>query len=315
MQDNQCLLQASNLTRQFGKVAAVDKLSLALHRGDILGLLGLNGAGKSTTLSMFSGVLAPSSGFVKVANKDIEQYPVEAKSHIGYLPDTPPLYPDLRVREYLSYCAQLHGIGKAKLKEAIERSLNQCLLEEVSHQMIGNLSKGFRQRVGLAQAIIHQPDLLILDEPSSGLDPLQRIQIRELIKSLSQDSAIILSSHILSEVTSVCQRVAVIHQGKLIHEQPLFNHSHSEINKHYLRLEQDVKIEELQSLNSIRSAEVINHKGAFHINVSKKHHKDVINEINQHHWQVLEFTLAKDFLEEKFADLTTGKTSDTEIPA
>ena len=177
MLENQRLLQATHLSRHFGKVNAVDDVSLTLQRGDVLGLLGLNGAGKSTTLGILSGILAPSSGSVKIANKDIEQFPKQAKAHIGYLPDTPPLYPELRVIEYMTYAARLRGLKGTQLTAALERALNLCHLETVSKRIIGNLSKGFRQRVGLAQAIIHQPDVLILDEPSSGLDPLQRIQM------------------------------------------------------------------------------------------------------------------------------------------
>ncbi len=300
------LLQAESLTRHYGKILAVDNLSLSLQKGEVLGLLGLNGAGKSTTLEMLSGVLAPESGWVSIAGHDIEQFPMQAKSNLGYLPANPPLYPELTVHQYLAYSARLHRISKAKHPGALERAINLCHLEEVSDRIIANLSKGFKQRVGIAQALIHSPQLLILDEPSSGLDPIQLMEIRHLIKSLAAHCGVILSSHILPEVTAICDRVAIIHHGRLIHEEQLISSRDGTIDRYFLRLKQHLCTSELSSLSCIRSAELLDNQG-WHISVEKPDLDRIIEEIHQQGWQVLEFTAARNYLEERFASLTVGQ--------
>ncbi len=299
------LLQTKDLKRQFGNIMAVDGISLSLKRGEILGLLGLNGAGKSTTLKMLTGILAPSSGWVKIAGRDIEQYPRYAKSSLGYLPDSPPLYQELRVAEYLQYCARLHRIKKQDLSSSLERVLSLCHLKDVSQRLIANLSKGYKQRVGLAQALIHQPDLIILDEPSNGLDPSQIIQLRELIKNLSTHCGIVLSSHILPEVSSICHKVAIIHQGKVVHREPIYQNQHKKQERFFLRLKNTINMEELRTLNTIRTVENLE-KNTWHISVTKENHEKVIAEIVQRGWQILEFSQARNFLEERFSSLTIG---------
>jgi ABC-2 type transport system ATP-binding protein len=207
------LISARQLTRYYGKHCAVNNLSFSLSKGQILGFLGVNGAGKTTTLQMLCGNLAPSSGEVLINGFNMLTQPKLAKRSLGYVPDTPPLYKELRVDEFLLYCAQLHGVAKADTTAAVKLAEQRCGLIEVADRLIGNLSKGFQQRVGIAQAIVHNPDVIVLDEPTVGLDPLQIIEIRRLIRELGQEHGLIFSTHILSEIQEVCTDVMIIHQG------------------------------------------------------------------------------------------------------
>ena len=210
------LITAEHLSRYYGKHCAVDDVSFTLAHGEVLGFLGPNGAGKTTTMQMLCGNLAPSSGQITINGFDLQDQPKLAKRSLGYLPDTPPLYKDLSVQEFLHYCARLHGIAKHAIAHAINNTQERCGLEDVSHRLIANLSKGFQQRIGIAQAILHNPDVIILDEPTVGLDPLQIREIRSLIRELGKDHGVILSTHRLSEVQESCSHVQIIHQGKLI---------------------------------------------------------------------------------------------------
>lgn len=210
------LIEAEHLYRYYGKHCAVNNVSFTLAKGDVLGFLGPNGAGKTTTMQMLCGVLAPSAGRIKINGFDLLEQPLSAKRHLGYLPDTPPLYRELTVYEFLAYCAQLHGVAKKHIRQTIDRAQERCGLPTVANRLIANLSKGFQQRVGIAQAILHNPDVIILDEPTVGLDPLQISEIRALIRELGRDHGIILSTHRLSEVQESCTHVQIIHQGQLI---------------------------------------------------------------------------------------------------
>lgn len=210
------LIEAEHLYRYYGKHCAVNDVSFTLAKGNVLGFLGPNGAGKTTTMQMLCGVLAPSSGAIKINGFDLLEQPLSAKRHLGYLPDTPPLYRELTVYEFLAYCAQLHGVAPKNIRQAIDDAQQRCGLATVTKRLIGNLSKGFQQRVGIAQAILHNPDVIILDEPTVGLDPLQISEIRALIRELGQDHGVILSTHRLSEVQESCTQVQIIHQGQLI---------------------------------------------------------------------------------------------------
>lgn len=210
------LLQACNLTVRLGPDTGVQDISLELERGDIIGLLGLNGAGKSTTLRMLCGVLVPDEGSVTVNGFSLADRPLQARAHIGYLPDTPPLYEDMRVSEYLSLAGRLRLLTGTKLAGRLADVTEQCALGDVQRSLIGNLSKGYRQRVGLAQAIIHEPAVVLLDEPANGLDPQQMEGMRKLIREIGRNQAIIFSTHLLSEVQATCNRVAIIHQGALV---------------------------------------------------------------------------------------------------
>ena len=206
-------VSAQGLSRRFGAHTAVDDVSLELKRGEILGFLGPNGAGKTTTMQMLTGNLAPSLGAVRICGVDLLEYPAAAKARIGYLPETPPLYRELTVREYLDLAARLHRVAKSARAAAVDEALARCGLAAVAKQLIGTLSKGYQQRVGLAQAVVHRPDVIILDEPTIGLDPNQIREIRELIRELGANHSVILSSHILPEVESVCDRVQILHHG------------------------------------------------------------------------------------------------------
>ncbi|MCW8943182.1 MAG: ABC transporter ATP-binding protein [Sedimenticola sp.] len=211
------LIHIDKLTRTYGDRCVLDGISFDLQPGEVLGFLGTNGAGKSTTMQIICGTLAPSSGEVTINGANLQNDPVTAKSHIGYLPETPPLYSEMRVDEYLAFCARLRKITPNKIPQAITQVKQRCGLESVGKRLIANLSKGYKQRVGIAQAIIHNPRVIILDEPTSGLDPNQIQEIRNLIKSLASQCGILISTHILSEVQSICTRVLILHQGDIVY--------------------------------------------------------------------------------------------------
>jgi len=210
------LLAAEHLYRHYGRVSAVQDISFNLARGQILGLLGPNGAGKSTTLRMLAGLLAPSAGRVWLLGADLQQAPPRLRAALGYLPAQPPLYPELRVAEYLAFCARLRGLRGAAVAAAVARVCEQCGLSTVAKRVIGQLSRGYQQRVGIAQAIIHEPAVVILDEPTVGLDPVQIQEIRSLITALSAHHALILSTHILPEAQALCSQVLIIKAGRAV---------------------------------------------------------------------------------------------------
>lgn len=210
------LLVVDGLSRSYGTLEAVKNIGFEVQQGEVLGFLGPNGAGKTTTMQMLTGNLAPSQGRVTVAGHDLRDDPRAAKTALGYLPEQPPLYRDLSVDEYLDYCAALHRIARPQRRAARESAKAKCGLNEVGQRLIGNLSKGYQQRVGIAQAIIHLPPVIILDEPTAGLDPIQIREIRNLIRDLGREHSVILSTHILPEVQSVCSRVQIIHKGALV---------------------------------------------------------------------------------------------------
>ncbi len=210
------MIEAQALTRRYGDFTAVRDVSFSVPDGEILGILGPNGAGKTTTIRMITGFLPPTRGQVTVNGRDLFSEPSKARRDIGYLPETVALYPEMRVHEYLAYRAKLQGMNSADAGAAIGDTVERCLLQDVEHQIIGTLSKGYRQRVGLAAAILHQPQVLVLDEPTVGLDPKQIIAIRELIRELGQDRTLLLSTHILPEVEQLCQRVLIIDRGHII---------------------------------------------------------------------------------------------------
>jgi ABC-2 type transport system ATP-binding protein len=215
------LLQVTDLHRYYGPVHAVRGLDFDLRRGQVLGLLGANGAGKSTTMAMLAGVLAPSAGRIRVAGHDLLQRPLAAKARLGYLPEVPPLFAELSVDEYLHHCARLRAIPRQRLAAAVADAKARCGLAQSGSRLLGNLSKGYRQRVGIAQAIVHEPDLLILDEPTAGLDPAQLREIRALIRELGKDHAVVLSTHVLPEAQAICDSVQIIHQGALALAAPM----------------------------------------------------------------------------------------------
>jgi len=209
------LIDANGLYRYYGRLAAIHDVSFNVKRGEIVGILGPNGAGKSTLLQILCGVLAASRGTVSIAGWDILAHPRRAKRHLGYLPEQLPVYPDCTVDEYLFYCARLRGVARPRLAEAVTAGKQKCGLADTGNRLIGNLSKGYRQRAGLAQAIVPSPDVIILDEPGSGLDPGQQADMRELIRDMGREHSVILSTHSLAEAQATCGRVLIMHQGKI----------------------------------------------------------------------------------------------------
>lgn len=210
------MIEVQNVTKRYGPFTAVNDVSFRVESGQILGFLGPNGAGKTTTMRILTGCIPATEGRAAIAGYDVFEQPVEAKRRTGYLPETPPLYPDMTVREYLSFAARINGIGSAARRERVSSAMARTSVEDVADKHCGKLSKGYRQRVGLAQAILHNPDVLILDEPTAGLDPKQIIETRELIKTLAGDHTIILSTHILPEVAQTCQSVVIINRGRVV---------------------------------------------------------------------------------------------------
>lgn len=210
------MIEVKNLVKRYGSHVAVDHLSFTVEKGQIYGFLGPNGAGKSTTMNIMTGYLAPTEGEVLINGIDMLEEPDEAKKYIGYLPEIPPLYPDMTVWEYLTFCAELKGIPKKKRAEEVKSAMELTKLEDRKNSLIRSLSKGYKQRVGLAQAVLGLPEIIILDEPTVGLDPMQIIEIRDLIRMLAQNHTILLSSHILSEVSAVCDKIMIISKGKLV---------------------------------------------------------------------------------------------------
>lgn len=210
------MITVNELTKRYARNTAVDHISFEIQKGQIVGFLGPNGAGKTTTMRMLTCFMPPTSGSATVAGFDVLEAPLEVRKRIGYLPELPPLYPEMRTAEYLAFAGSLKGLSGAKLQERVDYVCDRCAVADVRDKLLGKLSKGYRQRVGLAQAIIHNPDVLILDEPTAGLDPKQINETRDLIKGLAGDHTIILSTHILPEVEQTCQQVIIINKGKLV---------------------------------------------------------------------------------------------------
>ncbi len=220
------MITVNGLTKRYAHNTAVDHISFEVQKGQIVGFLGPNGAGKTTTMRMLTCFLTPSGGSATVAGFDILEQPLEVKRRIGYLPETPPVYPEMRTGEYLSFVGRLKGLSGADLRSRVDYACERCSVADVRNKLIGKLSKGYRQRVGLAQAIIHNPDVLILDEPTAGLDPKQINETRDLIKSLAGDHTIILSTHILPEVSQTCERVIIISKGNVVATDSVSNLQH-----------------------------------------------------------------------------------------
>ena len=210
------MIEVQHLTKRYGRVTAVNDVSFRVERGEILGFLGPNGAGKTTTMRILTGYMPPTDGKAVVAGFDIFDQPIEAKQRIGYLPETPPLYPDMKVSEYLDFVAKIKGVSSAERKQRVRHVMDRTRTSDVADRLCTKLSKGYKQRVGLAQALIHNPDVLILDEPTAGLDPKQIIETRELIKELAGTHTVVLSTHILPEVSQTCQRVVIINKGHVV---------------------------------------------------------------------------------------------------
>ena len=304
---SQILVQVEGLERRYGDTVAVAGVSFEVRRGEVMGLLGPNGAGKSTTMQIIAGALAPSGGQVRIDGVDILDHPLRAKARIGYLPEQPPLYRELTVDEYLGYCARLHRVPRAGLAAARDRAKARCGLETSGQRLIGNLSKGFQQRVGIAQAIIHNPAVVILDEPTVGLDPIQIREIRQLIRELGGEHSVILSTHILPEVQAVCDRVQIIYRGRLVLNEDLEHLEAGSAAELLVRFRSPPAPRVLGDLPGVDAVEVRD-DGAFVLvldgtgSPAERLARAAVTE----DWGLMELTPRRRTLEEIFVQLTAG---------
>lgn len=301
------LVEVNHLSRYYGTLAAVRDVNFKLQQGEILGFLGPNGAGKTTTMQILSGNLAPSRGSIRIAGYDLLENPRAAKAALGYLPEQPPLYSDLAVDEYLDYCAALHHIVRSRRTQARDAAKEKCGLRDVGARLIGNLSKGFRQRVGLAQAIIHLPPLLILDEPTVGLDPIQIREIRALIRELGKEHGVILSTHILPEVQTTCDRVQIINKGSLVLDdsiEGLARYVKSRTLSVAFRRRPDASL--LCELAGVRDVEFTSEERVrLFCDPDQDPTDSIVRMATEKDWGLYEIVLERASLEQIFVDLTT----------
>jgi gliding motility-associated transport system ATP-binding protein len=303
----EALITVTNLNHYYGSFHAVQDLSLELQRGEILGLLGPNGAGKSTSMRIISGNIAPSSGSVQLNGVDLLSRPQQAKAKLGYLPEQPPLYRDMTIAEYLGFCASIHLVPRSQTASALTEAMNKCGLKGMQRRLIGNLSKGYQQRVGIAQAIIHNPNIIILDEPTSGLDPNQIMEIRNLIRELGNEHGVILSTHILPEVQSICSRVLVLNKGRVAFSDSISNIEETAPSSMLLQLERPPEPNELSSIAGITDVEVLS-DSQFRIGLQPATPLSNISEqLVSKGWGLREFTPERRSLEQVFTRLTVDE--------
>lgn len=303
------LVQVEGLTRRYGDIRAVDDLSFTLARNQILGFLGPNGAGKSTTMRMLAGVLAPDAGRIVIDGSDLLDQPRQAKGAIGYLPEQPPLYRELTVDEQLRYSARLHGLAGAASRVAVARIKERCGLAEVGRRLIGNLSKGYRQRVGIAQAILHEPPVIVLDEPTIGLDPIQLREIRQLIGDLGESHGVILSTHLLPEVQATCSHVQIMNAGRLVYASPLAELERlGSSTRLRIGLSAPPSIASLAQLSGVeRVQELGGGRFRLHHASGAAPHRAVIEQSRAQGWDLWELTPEHAGLEQVFVELTSGR--------
>ena len=311
------LIDANNLKKSFDQFIAVDKINLQVDRGEVVGFLGPNGAGKSTTMKMLTGFLEPDDGEIFINGIDLKSNPLKAKEYIGYLPEGAPSYSDMIVSDFLSFIGKMRGLSDKSLSNRLEEMADQINLKEMWDRPVETLSKGFKRRVGIAQALIHDPDILILDEPTDGLDPNQKHEMRNLIKKISKNKAIVISTHILEEVEAVCSRAIIIANGKLLANDTPQNLENKFLNKHTLsikisdkinnvvskEIKSSLKYEEIKIQKSDASTYIIlvsDNKKVPNINT-------VLKQINKHKLNVIEANFQKVNLEKIFRTITTGK--------
>ena len=305
--ESEILIEARDLSRRYGPALAVSDLNLTLRQGEILGLLGPNGAGKSTTMKMLTGNLSPSTGEVRIKGISLREEPTAAKRHLGYLPEQPPVYPELTVDEYLRYCAGLHGIASAQRAAAVAQSKQSCGLNEVGARLIGNLSKGYQQRVGLAQAIIHRPSVIVLDEPTVGLDPIQIREIRALIVELGKSHSVILSSHILPEIQAVCSRVMIVNRGRAVYDQPVVATRNATVESLVVTFKRPPALSVLSSIVGIGAATEIG-GGRYRLQLAGGNdpREVLVNAAVNGNWGLIELAPEVKTLEDIFIALTAG---------
>jgi ABC-2 type transport system ATP-binding protein len=315
--DNDTLIKVEHLSRRYGDTLAVNQLSFEVKRGEVLGFLGPNGAGKSTTMQMLTGNLAPSSGAITINGIDMLESPKEAKLALGYLPEQPPLYRELTVDEYLTYCARLNRIAKDKIAAAVDNAKQRCGLTQVSRRLINNLSKGYQQRVGIAQAIIHSPDVVILDEPTVGLDPIQIREIRQLIRDIGTEHSVILSTHILPEVQATCDRVQIINQGALVLSDDIAGLTRRMQSSSLLvALHRPPGVDDLKALDGITGVEVLDN-GRLRISHTPESNpaEAIVERAVAAGWGLYELTPDRLSLEDVFVNITTTEAPHEEVAA
>jgi ABC-2 type transport system ATP-binding protein len=314
------VIEVQHLTKRYGRVTAVDDLSFRVEQGEILGFLGPNGAGKTTTMRILTGYMPATEGKAVVAGFDVFDQPVEAKRRIGYLPETPPLYPDMTVVEYLTFVAKIKGVASAERRSRIQQVMERTRIADMATRHCSKLSKGYRQRVGLAQAIVHNPDVLVLDEPTAGLDPKQIIQTRELIKELAGSHTIILSTHILPEVSQTCQRVVIINKGRMVAVDTPDNLTARLRGSETMYVQVDaVGADATGALTGIagvtRVAESDRHDSAIGFEIESERGHDIRRELARtvvgNGWGLLELRPMRMSLEEIFLSLTTEEAQNT----
>jgi len=308
--DTKILIEVEQLYRYYGHHLAVDAISFELSQGEVLGFLGPNGAGKSTTMQMITGNLAPSAGRITINGIDLLDRPRLAKAEIGYLPEQPPVYVDLTVDEYLLYCAKLHRVSSRQRGKAMARAKQRCGLEQVSRRLIGNLSKGYQQRVGIAQAILHDPTVVILDEPTVGLDPNQIRDIRGLIRELGEHHGIILSTHILPEVQATCSRVQIINRGKLVFSETMQS-LEKQLTSQILVLETRAPLntDTLLQIDGVDNIETLtDHRVRMHFTGANPA-GTIAACVATQEWGLVELALDRQTLEQVFVDLTCSEQS------
>ncbi|QLY24593.1 ABC transporter ATP-binding protein [Bdellovibrio sp. KM01] len=307
------MIQVKDLTKDYGPRRAIDHLNFSVNKGDVVGFLGPNGAGKSTTMKIITGFMAPSHGSASVAGFDVFENPIEVKKRIGYLPETPPVYSDMYVRDYLRYVAALKQVPKDKIEKSVDLAIEKTNLGEVQKRLIQHLSKGFKQRVGIAQAIVSDPEVLILDEPTVGLDPKQVAEIRDLIKALRGQHTIILSTHILPEVQATCEKIIIINKGKIVVEDSIQHLASMEKGQNHLLVRVARDVPDMKAVLSDIREVVSVHEGISHKEwrIDVRGGDDIVAAVStrlvNQGLGLLEFTPSKMDLEDVFLKLTYGQ--------
>jgi len=313
--ENEILVDVKDVSRYYGHFAALENISFNMRKGEVLGFLGPNGAGKTTTMKVITGNLALTSGSVMIAGHDLLEDPRAAKGAIGYLPEQPPVYKDLTVNEYLDYCAALNRINRDKRLSARNAAKEKCGLTEVGNKLIGNLSKGYQQRVGLAQAIIHMPPVVILDEPTVGLDPIQIREIRKLIRELGKDHSVILSTHILPEVQTTCDCVQIINKGRIIMTDSI-DGLQKQLKSSSITVAFQ-KAPDLDLISSLPSINAVEETAPGYWRILFEPDGDPTDKVVklsvENNWQLRELRPGRVSLEEVFVHLTTSEQSDPDI--
>ncbi len=301
-----------NLTKKYGTQKAVDNISFRVKTGEVLGFLGPNGAGKTTTMKAITTFLAPDEGTIRVGDYSIDENPEEIKKHIGYLPESNPLYEEMPVIDYLRFVAEIQGIDKDKIDDKIREVIETCGISAEKHKRISELSKGYKQRVGLAQALIHDPEVLILDEPTTGLDPNQIIEIRELIKKIGREKTVILSSHILAEVEATCDRIMIINKGRIVADGTAADLRKKAQGKEILKITvEDGDINEiynaLQNLETTEMVDIIDKSGnVFEVQskADSSSRRAIFNMCKENNWVLTQMSFVETKLEDVFRELT-----------